>query len=92
MWVCIPEPFWPNSGLGMNVACQPYFIAYSLTVMRYVMQSSAIFIAGAWRMSTSCWDGPTSWWEYSTWMPSCSSASTVSRRTSEPASSVVRSK
>ena len=47
MCVCMPEPFSPNSGLGMNVACQPYFIAYSLTVMRYVMQSSAIFIASA---------------------------------------------
>ena len=34
MWVCIPEPFSPKSGLGMNVACQPYFMAYSLTVMR----------------------------------------------------------
>ena len=45
--VCIPEPFSPKSGLGMNVACQPYFIAYSLTVMRYVMQSSAIFSAWA---------------------------------------------
>src|SRR6202023_1093266 len=43
-------------------------------------------------MSISSWEGPTSWWVYSTWMPSCSSASTVSRRTSEPASSVVRSK
>ncbi len=32
--VCMPEPFSPNSGFGMNVACQPYFIAYSLTVMR----------------------------------------------------------
>jgi hypothetical protein len=46
-WVCIPEPFSPKSGLGMNVACQPYFMAYSLTVMRYVMQSSAIFSASA---------------------------------------------
>ena len=34
MWVCIPEPFSPNSGFGMKVACHPYFIAYSLTVMR----------------------------------------------------------
>ena len=34
MWVCMPEPFSPKSGLGMNVACQPYFSAYSLTVMR----------------------------------------------------------
>jgi len=34
MCVCIPEPFSPNSGLGMNVACQPYLSAYSLTVMR----------------------------------------------------------
>ena len=33
-WVCIPEPFSPNSGFGMKVACQPYFIAISLTVMR----------------------------------------------------------
>ena len=32
--VCMPEPFSPNSGLGMKVACQPYFIAYSLTVIR----------------------------------------------------------
>src|SRR5947207_1818806 len=53
------------------------------------MQSSAILIASAYRMSISCWLGPTSWWEYSTSMPSFSSASTVSRRTSEPASSVV---
>src|SRR3954466_12127289 len=41
-------------------------------------------------MSISCWLGPTSWCVYSTWMPSCSSASTVSRRTSEPASSAGR--
>ncbi len=34
MCVCMPEPFSPNSGLGMNVACQPYFSAYSLTVIR----------------------------------------------------------
>ncbi len=47
MCVCMPEPFSPNSGLGMNVACQPYFMAYSLTVMRYVMQSSAILSASA---------------------------------------------
>ena len=33
-WVCIPEPFSPNSGLGMKVACHPYFMAYSFTVMR----------------------------------------------------------
>ena len=30
----MPEPFSPNSGLGMKVACSPYFIAYSLTVIR----------------------------------------------------------
>ena len=30
----MPEPFSPNSGFGMKVACQPYFIANSLTVMR----------------------------------------------------------
>ena len=47
MCVCMPEPFSPNSGLGMKVACHPYFMAYSLTVMRYVMQSSAIFSASA---------------------------------------------
>ena len=33
-WTCIPEPFSPNSGFGMKVACQPYFIAYSLTTIR----------------------------------------------------------
>ncbi len=43
----MPEPFSPNSGFGMNVACQPYLSATSLTVMRYVMQSSAIFSASA---------------------------------------------
>ena len=43
----MPEPFSPNSGFGMNVACMPCFIAHSLTVRRYVMQSSAIFSAGA---------------------------------------------
>src|SRR5918996_993876 len=52
------------------------------------MQSSAILSAPAYRMSISCWLGPTSWWLYSTSMPSFSSASTVSRRTSEPASRV----
>ena len=31
----------------MKVACHPYFMAYSFTVIRYVMQSSAIFSAGA---------------------------------------------
>ncbi len=30
----MPEPFSPLSGFGMNVACQPWRIAYSLTVMR----------------------------------------------------------
>ena len=33
-WMCIPDPFSPWSGFGMKVACQPYFIAYSLTVIR----------------------------------------------------------
>ena len=33
-WVCMPEPFSPNSGFGMKVACHPYFMAYSLTVIR----------------------------------------------------------
>jgi hypothetical protein len=47
MCVCMPEPFSPKSGLGMNVACQPYFMAYSLTVILWVMQSSAILRAGA---------------------------------------------
>ncbi len=30
----MPEPFSPNSGFGMKVACKPYFIAYSLTTIR----------------------------------------------------------
>jgi hypothetical protein len=30
----MPLPFSPSSGLGMNVACQPALIAYSLTVIR----------------------------------------------------------
>ena len=30
----MPDPFSPNSGFGMKVACIPYFIAYSLTVIR----------------------------------------------------------
>src|SRR5947209_8298085 len=32
--VCIPLPFLPNNGFGMNVAYSPCFIAYSLTVAR----------------------------------------------------------
>ena len=32
--VCIPEPFTPNSGLGMNVAYTPCFLATSLTTVR----------------------------------------------------------
>ena len=30
----MPDPFSPCSGFGMKVAYQPYFIAYSLTVIR----------------------------------------------------------
>jgi hypothetical protein len=41
----MPEPFSPKSGFGMKVACQPYLSAISLTVIRYVMQSSAILSA-----------------------------------------------
>ena len=32
--IAMPDPFSPNSGLGMKVACQPYLSAISLTVMR----------------------------------------------------------
>ena len=38
----MPDPFSPNSGFGMNVAYTPYFIAISLTAMRYVIALSAI--------------------------------------------------
>jgi hypothetical protein len=43
-------------------------------------------------MSISCWDGPTSWWWYSTGMPIDSSARIVSRRMLVAASIVVCAK
>ena len=46
-WVCMPEPFSPNSGFGMNVAYTPLACATSLTMLRYVMQWSAIVRASA---------------------------------------------
>ncbi len=44
------------------------------------------------RMSISCWEGPTSWWWYSTGMPIDSSARIVSRRMPVAASIVVWAK
>ena len=32
--VCMPDPFSPNSGFGMNVACRPWRCATSLTTDR----------------------------------------------------------
>ena len=31
MLQCIPEPFWPKIGLGMNVACMPFCSATERT-------------------------------------------------------------
>ncbi len=41
-WVCIPEPWTPASGLGMNVAITPDSCASSFTMRRAVMTVSAM--------------------------------------------------
>src|SRR5690554_2254505 len=33
MWQCMPEPLMPFTGLGMNVACKPLFMAMRLTTV-----------------------------------------------------------
>ena len=47
MCVCMPEPFSPNSGFGMNVAYTPCCAATSLTISRYVIVWSAMSSAEA---------------------------------------------
>ena len=42
MWVCMPEPCTPYSGLGMKVASTSFRAAISLTTMRTVMTVSAM--------------------------------------------------
>ena len=73
MWVCMPDPCTPSSGLGMNVAYRPSLAAASRTTSRNVMTLSAIVRASVWRRSISCWLGASSWNEYSTGMPMASS-------------------
>jgi hypothetical protein len=90
--VCIPEPFSPKIGFGMNVAWKPAFFATSFTISRYVIVWSAISSAGEKRMSISCCEGPTSWWWYSTGIPTDVSARMVSLRSSVAASIVVIAK
>ncbi len=41
-WVCMPEPWTPSSGFGMNVAKTPRSRAISRTTRRAVMMLSAI--------------------------------------------------
>jgi hypothetical protein len=45
--VCIPLPFTPATGFGMNVAYTPNSCAASFTVRRYVMTLSAMVKASA---------------------------------------------
>ena len=45
--VCMPEPFSPKIGFGMNVAWKPAFFAISLTISRYVSVWSAMSSADA---------------------------------------------
>ena len=42
MWVCIPDPLMPNTGFGMNVACNPLVIATCFTTNRNVVMLSAV--------------------------------------------------
>jgi len=91
-WRCMPEPWMPSRGLGMNVACTLCIAAISFTIMRNVMMLSAMVRASVWRRSISCWLGASSWNEYSTEMPMASSVRIVSLRSDEATSVVVRSK
>ena len=45
MWVCMPEPCTPPSGLGMKLAKTPSRRAISLTTMRVVITVSAMVMA-----------------------------------------------
>ncbi len=92
MWVCMPDPCTPLSGLGMNVAHTPASSAIFRTTRRSVMMLSAIDSASLYCRSISCWLGLSSWKEYSTGMPNASSMCSVRRRRSLATSAVVRSK
>ena len=91
-WVCMPEPWTPASGLGMNVAWRPASSAISFTISRVVMTVSAMVRASVYRRSTSCWLGESSCWLYSTGIPMSSRVRTVRRRSSLPRSETVSSK
>ena len=82
----------PNTGLGMNVACMPFFCASVLTASLKVMMLSAAVSASAYLKSISCWPAATSWWLASISKPICSSAMQISRRVLSPWSSGPRSK
>ncbi len=91
-WVCIPEPWTPASGLGMNDANTPCSCAISLITRRTVMIVSAIVRASVYRRSISCWLGASSCCAYSTGTPMSSSVSTVRLRKSVARSATVSSK
>ncbi len=64
-WVCIPLPFSPWRGFGMNVAQRPCSMATVLMAFFRIMTRSALEMASVYRRSISCWPGATSWWEAS---------------------------
>ena len=90
--MCIPFPAWPSTGLAINVAYKPCFLATSRTTILNVWTRSAVVKASSNLKSISCWPSPTSWWAASTSKPILSKVSTISRRHLAPASSEVISK
>ncbi len=92
MWVCMPEPCTPASGLGMKLANTPCWRAISFTTSRTVITVSAMVMASVYRRSISCWLGASSCWACSTGMPISSRVRTVRWRMSLARSATVSSK
>ena len=60
MCVCMPEPGWAISGLGMKEAWTLRWMAMFPTMVRIVMTLSAIVRASVYRRSISFCPGPVS--------------------------------
>ena len=92
MFRCIPDPATPYTGLGMKVACRPFFWARVFTASFRVMILSAPSKASTYLKSISCWPMAHSWWLASISNFMASSARQISRRVLSPWSRGPRSK
>ena len=92
MFRCIPDPAPPYTGLGMKVACRPFFWARVFTASFRVMILSAPSKASTYLKSISCWPIAHSWWLASISKPISSRFMHTSRRVDSPWSRGPKSK